>query len=252
MNDDDLIRQRVELWKTTVETQQHFNTLQLQLRNFALTLFLAIVGVAGVAIKEHFRSGALAALGAGVVLLVAFYQMDWGYHQLLKGAVSQGTEIEESLNPTLPQAGLAKAITAASSAKRLFGIFPTRSTWRLNCFYGLLAIALAGVGIAAWTVVPAPADKPAERASQGAWNFSPVVGIGVLGNHNELGWNQPGPSDVDPDRQHPTAGHVPAPAPARTPDTRAATAMIGGDATATQPATQTAASAPTSALGTRE
>jgi hypothetical protein len=44
----EITKQTVELWKTTVGTQQHFNTLQLQLRNFALTLYLAVLAAAGV------------------------------------------------------------------------------------------------------------------------------------------------------------------------------------------------------------
>jgi phosphoglycolate phosphatase-like HAD superfamily hydrolase len=43
----------VESWKQTVEVQQHFNDLELRIRNFAITILFASVGGAGFAAKEH-------------------------------------------------------------------------------------------------------------------------------------------------------------------------------------------------------
>jgi hypothetical protein len=246
MNDDDLIKQRVELWKTTVDTQQHFNTLQLQLRNFALTLFLAIVGVAGIAIKEHFPWGAFVGCVAGLVIMAGFYQMDWGYHQLLKGAVTHGMEIESSLHATLPEAGLAGAITVASSAKRLFGVLPTRSTWRLNIFYGLLAVALMVLGVLALTVPWTSPSQAPQAAGQGAWNFSPVVGVGVFDNHNELGSEKRAAREVPGDAPYRRLDELAAPA------VRVGAPVVGGYATGAQGATQTPANAPSPAPGTQE
>src|SRR5262249_1656100 len=107
----ELAAQALECWKTTVAVQQHFNTLQLQLRKFGLTLYLAVLATAGLAIKEHSQitirgyttSAAVLACMAGAILVLGFYYMDWGYHRLLKGAVDHGMTIEESLKERLPQ-----------------------------------------------------------------------------------------------------------------------------------------------------
>lgn len=144
--------QKIELWKTAVNTQQHFNTLQLQLRNYALTLYLAILTAVGYAIKESMiiniwgcsTSMALLVCIAGLVVVFAFYFSDWGYFQLLKGAVQQGIEIENSLDQKsqLPEAGLAKRIGEFSSKKRFLGFFPKGAATRLHWFYGFLIIGL--------------------------------------------------------------------------------------------------------------
>jgi hypothetical protein len=52
----ELLKQRIEIWKTIVDTQQHFNTLQVQLRNFSLTLLTAVFTVIGFAIKEPLQN----------------------------------------------------------------------------------------------------------------------------------------------------------------------------------------------------
>jgi|SRR5271165_3550852 len=152
---DPLINQRIDIWKTTVETQQHFNGLQLQLRNLVLTLLLAVLSAAAYTIKEHMvinilgftTSTAFVACLAGAFIVFAFYYMDWGYHQLLKGAVLQGVEIEYSIHDKLPEAGLALSISRASNAERFLGIFPSSSTKRLHCFYAFLFLALVGTAI---------------------------------------------------------------------------------------------------------
>ena len=146
-----ITNQKIELWKTTVGTQQHFNTLQLQLRNFVLTLYLAILATVGYTLKEQLHieifgfltSTASLACLAGFVIVFAFYYIDWGYYQLLKGAVSHGHIIEESLrNDNLPEAGQAGSISTSSSAKRFLGIFPKGSSARFHLFYTFLLIGL--------------------------------------------------------------------------------------------------------------
>ena len=42
----------LEAWKKTIDVQQHFNDLELRIRNFAVTALVAIFGVAGVAIQN--------------------------------------------------------------------------------------------------------------------------------------------------------------------------------------------------------
>jgi hypothetical protein len=156
-NDAVSVNQTIELWKTTILTQQHFNTLQLQLRNVVLTLFVAVLTVAGYGVKEHII---LTILGVGVplaflaclvgILVVgAFYYTDWGYHQLLLGAVVHGKLIETSLQPILPEALLTSSIKDASSKKKFLGFVTTNSEHRLLFFYLLLVVALAIAGLCA-------------------------------------------------------------------------------------------------------
>src|SRR5436309_4916972 len=77
----------LELWKKTVDVQQHFNTIGMQIRNYALTLVAAGLGAAGFALKEGFHlrlplTHSDVQLGACLVLViavvwVAFFFMDY-------------------------------------------------------------------------------------------------------------------------------------------------------------------------------
>ena len=83
---------QIEIWKKIVDVQQHFNDLELRIRNFALIVTGAFLGLGGYAIRD---GGIINAFGfevsvAGLVVLsaifplFAFYFMDrlW-YHRLL-------------------------------------------------------------------------------------------------------------------------------------------------------------------------
>ena len=97
---------QIEIWKKIVDVQQHFNDFELRVRNFALIVTGAFLGLGGYAIKD---AGMINAFGvavsvAGLVVfsaivpLFAFYFMDrlW-YHRLLDGSVSAGIEAESAL-----------------------------------------------------------------------------------------------------------------------------------------------------------
>jgi hypothetical protein len=43
----------VKLWEKTIDVQMHFNELQMKVRNFSILLISSLVGVGGVAMKEH-------------------------------------------------------------------------------------------------------------------------------------------------------------------------------------------------------
>jgi hypothetical protein len=97
---------QIEIWKKIVDVQQHFNDLELRVRNFALIVTGAFLGLGGYAIKDggtvylgrvETPVAALVVLAA-VFPLVAFYFMDrFWYHRLLDGSVLAGIEAEKTL-----------------------------------------------------------------------------------------------------------------------------------------------------------
>jgi hypothetical protein len=45
--DDTYLKYKFEAWKTAVEVQQHFNTIEMQIRNIAVTVLTAAIAAAG-------------------------------------------------------------------------------------------------------------------------------------------------------------------------------------------------------------
>lgn len=93
----------IEVWKQTVQVQQHFNDLGLRIRNLALTLLVAVFGAAALALRERIQivvwgtqlSLASALLLVGLVGWLAFYFIDrFWYHKLLVGFVVHGEALE--------------------------------------------------------------------------------------------------------------------------------------------------------------
>jgi hypothetical protein len=153
----------LEVWKKTIDVQQHFNTIEMQIRNFAITVLTATIGAAGVVFNQLQQSIREAATGgqplpstdtillfgagfsasdmiifAGALAWVSFYFMDlWWYHRLLQGAVTHAQHIENEIKVT--QYGdimtLSNAIRNASHFKVL-GI-NMGSNRRINIFYGV-------------------------------------------------------------------------------------------------------------------
>jgi hypothetical protein len=144
------VRLRVDVWKKTVDVQQHFNDLELRIRSFAVTVLTAVLGLTGFAIKEKIFVSAgdfqtpLAAWLVGVALVAwsAFYFMDrWWYHRLLLGAVIHGAKLEKGIGSRLPDTmGLGEAISEASPFY-LAG-WKVRSSTKIDLFYGGVALIL--------------------------------------------------------------------------------------------------------------
>lgn len=134
----------LELWKTTVSVQQHFNDLELRIRNYAVTIMVGVMGIVALAVKEGMvvtffcckvQVGSLMLL-AGSMGWTAFYLMDgFWYHRLLYGAVKHGQLIERSLKEQLPEAELTTTI-GRESPIRLFGR-TMHTTGKMDLFYGL-------------------------------------------------------------------------------------------------------------------
>lgn len=147
----------LEMWKKTIDVQQHFNQLGLQLRNFAITLIVAVFGVIAVTQNSHIRARILwieASLASWLLLGAllgwgSFYLMDrWWYHRLLVGAVKHGELIEDQLKDDFPEIGLTKKISSESPFI-LWGNKVAART-RLNWFYGSIGVALLLLAIVMW------------------------------------------------------------------------------------------------------
>lgn len=184
---------QIEIWKKIVDVQQHFNDLELRIRNFALIVTGAFLGLGGYAIKD---AGVVKLFGlevsiAGLVVvsaifpLAAFYFMDrlW-YHRLLEGSVYAGIEAETELKHLGYKVDLGSKIKEHSpfklwlTRKRMI-----RSATKMDLFYAILAgsllmvAAFLGFGIRPQAAVDTPpppivappaAHLPTEAASAAA------------------------------------------------------------------------------------
>lgn len=116
--------QNVKIWEKTIDVQMHFNNIELQIRNYALTLFTAIIAGVGYLLKEKFNivvvgyiiPSSAAVSFIGMIIMCVFYFMDkYWYHQLLKGSVSHAIKIENIVNDQ--QINLTSEISKSSQIK---------------------------------------------------------------------------------------------------------------------------------------
>lgn len=138
----DASEMQLRVWEKTIDVQQHFNIIELQIRNYSLTLFTAILAGIGYLWKEKisidihgflFPACSLAAF-IGIVIMGSFYFMDkYWYHKLLKGSVAHSIEIEKSLGSEYPGILLASRIKDNSPIK-FFGR-KVRSDGKFRFFY---------------------------------------------------------------------------------------------------------------------
>ncbi len=147
---------QIEIWKKIIDVQQHFNDLELRIRNFALIVTGAFLGLGGYAIKDggvasvygqQIPNSALI-VAASLLPLLAFYLMDrlW-YHRLLNGAVVAGTEAEARLNELGLKVDLGLQISAASPFTLPLIKTKVHSRHKMDGFYGLLALAIVVLAI---------------------------------------------------------------------------------------------------------
>jgi phosphoglycolate phosphatase-like HAD superfamily hydrolase len=150
---------QVEIWKKAIDVQQHFNDIELKIRNFAITLAVGVVGALAVTLKDHLvlqmfgvtMSVGVLVLVVGIFGTAAFWFMDrlW-YHRLLVGAVKHAASLETHLIgmgviPRLSQDQPTLGLTQSIGKESPFKIFgkAVHSKNRLDLFYAFLVIALA-------------------------------------------------------------------------------------------------------------
>lgn len=144
----------LDAWKKTVDVQQHFNDIELRIRNLAITLLAAAIAALGVANAGGMGGSGQQAGAAtlrvpllwGVFALIgAFWVMDrWWYHRLLKAAVAEGGRLEKSLTEQGITVNLGGAISAGSPI--IVRDHRISSDNKIDGFYLILAtVVLCGI-----------------------------------------------------------------------------------------------------------
>ncbi|WP_459061918.1 hypothetical protein [Stenotrophomonas sp. PSU-St15] len=174
----DELNAKIEIWKKIVDVQQHFNDLELRIRNFALIVTGAFLGLGGYAIKDggstHLGgmdvSTASIIIGASLIPLCAFYLMDrlW-YHRLLDGAVSAGVEAERQLNSDhqlkdgTTMSGISVNLGQSIKEKSPFRLWifggMIHSRHKMDGFYGLLGVAIIALTITLASATSSPKSR---------------------------------------------------------------------------------------------
>lgn len=141
----DLLQLQVDVWKKIVEVQQHFNDIEMRIRALCLTVLSTLLAASGYESKQAHTYSAFGhavptqtyLLSVGIVIVALFWFMDaqW-YHRLLRGAVAQGTKLEQNFQGPLGL-HLTQTITEQSHFRLLW--LNITSGDRLNLFYGMLA-----------------------------------------------------------------------------------------------------------------
>ncbi|EKM99392.1 hypothetical protein [Acidocella sp. MX-AZ02] len=183
---------QIEIWKKIVDVQQHFNDLELRIRNFALIITGAFLGMGGYAITN---GGIIKIFGIGISIaglvvfsailpLLAFYFMDrlW-YHRLLQGSVQAGIDAETALKDLGYKVDLGSEISAKSPFKLWVFKAKIRSGRKMDIFYCTLIIALlvvaCVVGFGLRPQLKSMVEPTIKAASSGAPAFSPASGMGT-------------------------------------------------------------------------
>ena len=168
---------QIEIWKKIVDVQQHFNDLELRVRNFALIVTGAFLGLGGYAIKD---AGMINAFGftvsvsglvvfSAIVPLFAFYFMDrlW-YHRLLDGSVKAGIDAESALKQLGYKVDLGSKISEYSPFTFWLTKKKIHSKTKMDMFYLMLVAALLIVALClGFGIRPQPASANTTTASVG-------------------------------------------------------------------------------------
>jgi hypothetical protein len=173
-------------WEKTVDVQQHFNDLEMTIRNFAITLFAGVIGAIGLCIKDgleiHIGPVVIPAativgfLGAGAWMMFYFMDQHW-YHVFLRAAGQHAKTIETRWASLYPEIELSTRISEASTYQ--FPRWrPVQGTWtstqRLRLFYYTGAVVLILIGLLA--IFVDAREKPDDALNVGSARAQPLAG----------------------------------------------------------------------------
>jgi len=185
-DDKENVKNTIDIWKKVVDVQQHFNDLEMRVRNYGITIVAALIAACGFTYKEelvvtilgrHFPA-AIGLVAAAIFAWIAFYLMDkcW-YHVLLKGTVKHAEKIEKALRTRLPAIALGLSISEASGDSRILGL-KMNSEWRLRIFYllGLLMLVVILITLAfSSSHAPDSVTSISSQAQASSTSFSSVA-----------------------------------------------------------------------------
>lgn len=145
------LKLKVDVWKTVIDVQKHFNDLEMKVRNFGILILSAFIGAIGVSFNSgstfvvagsNYSVAAILAFGASVVWFLFYFVDVYWYHPLLLGAVKKGLALETEIASDLPNINLTDTI-GKSSPKNILFWKDMHSTGKANLFYfGVLAVLL--------------------------------------------------------------------------------------------------------------
>lgn len=157
--DKDKLDATLKVWDRTIEVQQHFNDIEITIRNYALTLFTAIVAGIGYLLEKHINivfhhyiipSSAIAAL-IGVLIMCSFYYMDkYWYHKLLVGSVMHAVQMEGALKADVPEITLTSTIGAYSPMKIFRWTFKSEKKYYFFYYPLIIIFVLLYFFLLAW------------------------------------------------------------------------------------------------------
>ena len=109
----------IEIWKSIVDVQMHFNDISMRIRSMFITILLALFASIGfllnkklsLEISDYRVQFATLVPLFGIFGAWLFYFIDrYWYHRLLVGAVKHGLSIETKYKQALPELSLTDAI----------------------------------------------------------------------------------------------------------------------------------------------
>ena len=198
----DTLETQIKIWEKSIDVQMHFNELQMKIRNFSVLLISALVGAAGLALKDRvaidhhflwvhlqFNLSAVFFVAAAITWLAFAFMDHYWYYPLLLGAVRHAASIEETLKDQVPEIGLTTRIGDESPKTLEFKLRgrvlyekKLRSKDKSRIFYTVIFLLLALLAIGSMWVPSIDAapkqhgsvsqNKLAERSSE-AGQISP-------------------------------------------------------------------------------
>ena len=112
-------QQIIDIWKTIVDVQRHFNDICMRIRSMFVTILLATFAAIGFMLNKELNlqicnfdvQFATVVPLAGIFVTYLFYFIDrYWYHRLLVGSVNHAIEIEKKYSEELPELALSNAI----------------------------------------------------------------------------------------------------------------------------------------------
>src|SRR5580704_17447327 len=124
--EDERRKQIIDVWRTVVEVQQHFNDIGMRIRSMFVTILLALFASIGFLWDKRLaleigrlniqRAVIIPLFGVFGTMLFYFIDRYW-YHRLLVGSVNHAIEMEKKHRAELPELSLSNAIGKESPYK---------------------------------------------------------------------------------------------------------------------------------------